>query len=38
MKVQRACETDSSVPDFVGAQVDEWLKELKEPPKDTKDE
>lgn len=28
MKVQGACKTDSSVPDFVGSQVNEWLKEL----------
>ena len=30
MKVQKACNTDSSVPDFVGSQVSEWLKELDE--------
>jgi hypothetical protein len=27
-KVQRACENDSSVPDFVAPQVNEWLNEL----------
>jgi len=29
-KVQRACNDDSSVPDFVGSQVEDWLKELQE--------
>ena len=29
-KVQKACGEDSSVPDFVGSQVSEWLKELQE--------
>ncbi len=29
-KVQKACEWDTSVPDFVGSQVNEWLKELQE--------
>lgn len=29
-KVSRACDNDSSVPDFVGSQVNEWLKELQE--------
>ena len=28
MKVQAACGTDKSVPGFVGAQVDEWIKEI----------
>jgi hypothetical protein len=27
-KVASACEKDSSVPDVVGLQVAEWLKEL----------
>ena len=25
-----ACKTDSSVPEFVGLQVEEWLKEIEE--------
>lgn len=29
-KVQKACKEDSSVPDFVGSQVQDWLKELQE--------
>lgn len=29
-KVSRACNEDSSVPDFVAPQVNEWLKELAE--------
>ena len=29
-KVQRACDDDKSVPDFVAPQVNEWLKELLE--------
>lgn len=29
-KVSRACDQDSSVPDFVAPQVNEWLKELAE--------
>lgn len=29
-KVSRACDEDSSVPNFVGPQVNEWLKELVE--------
>lgn len=28
MKVQNACKQDSSVPDFVGSQVDTWMQEL----------
>jgi hypothetical protein len=28
MKVSSACKDDNSVPDFVGSQVTEWLKEL----------
>lgn len=27
-KVSRACDNDSTVPEFVGTQVQEWLKEL----------
>ena len=27
-KVQKACKNDSSVPDFVGSQVNDWLTEL----------
>ena len=27
-KIQVACQNDSDVPDFVGAQVGEWLQEL----------
>ena len=27
-KVQTACSNDKSVPDFVGLQVGEWLKEM----------
>jgi hypothetical protein len=27
-KVQNSCKNDSSVPDFVAPQVNEWLKEL----------
>lgn len=27
-KVSRACDEDSSVPNFVAPQVNEWLKEL----------
>lgn len=27
-KIQRACEGDSSLPDFIAPQVNEWLKEL----------
>ena len=30
LKVQKACGEDKSVPKFVGAQVDEWIKELDE--------
>jgi len=30
MKIQKACATDDSVPDFVGSQVNDWLKELNE--------
>ncbi|TNV73126.1 hypothetical protein FGO68_gene12208 [Halteria grandinella] len=29
-KVSRACDNDNSVPEFVGSQVNEWLKELQE--------
>ena len=29
-KVMAACKTDSSVPEFVGLQVEEWLKEIEE--------
>lgn len=29
-KVKKACNDDDSVPDFVGSQVTEWLKELQE--------
>lgn len=29
-KVSNACKDDSSVPDFVGSQVAEWLKELED--------
>lgn len=29
-KVQKACKNDSSVPDFVGSQVHDWLTELQE--------
>ena len=29
-KVKNACANDSSVPDFVGSQVEEWLNEFKE--------
>lgn len=29
MKASKACKDDSSVPDFVGLQVNEWLQELK---------
>ena len=28
MKASKACGDDNSVPDFVGDQVQEWLKEL----------
>ena len=28
LKVSKACKTDSSVPDFVGPQIEDWLKEL----------
>ena len=27
-KVQKACADDKSVPQFVGLQVDDWLKEI----------
>eukprot|EP00347_Sterkiella_histriomuscorum_P002673 403367240 len=29
-KVSKACDEDSSVPDFVGLQVGDWLKELQD--------
>ncbi|CDW91757.1 UNKNOWN [Stylonychia lemnae] len=29
-KVQKACNTDDSLPDFIGAQVQDWLQELEQ--------
>ena len=38
-KLQKACKEDSSVPDVVGMQVNDWLKELvaKAPSEETKE-
>jgi len=33
-----ACKNDSSVPEFVGLQVQEWLKEIEEKKDETGDE
>ena len=32
-KVSGACKNDSDVPDFIGAQVNEWLAEIATEPK-----
>ena len=37
-KVMTACKSDSSVPEFVGLQVQEWLKEMEEKKDETGDE
>jgi hypothetical protein len=34
-KVMTACKSDSSVPEFVGLQVQEWLKEMEEKKDET---
>ena len=39
-KVQKACGDDSSLPDFIGLQVNDWIKELEvkqQPPSDNQE-
>ena len=36
VKVSRACDNDPSVDGFIGEQVNEWIKELKDKQPDQK--